>query len=83
MLKEITITGLHSQPKTFKYGTIVRILMKRGAKYQDIYRIERELAEEGSSEFKQFKLRKPNGKVLSVGKNASRRESWPNPPLLI
>lgn len=64
MLDKIIIEGLHSEPKTFKYATIVRILQKHGAKMKDIYRIERELYEDRRTKFKQYKLKLPSVKVL-------------------
>lgn len=81
MIERITISGLHSEPKNFSYGTIVRILMKHGAKVGDIYRVERDLAEDGRAKFKKFTLSKSSDKVWSKTKTSSRRESWPSLPL--
>ncbi|CAM0041167.1 hypothetical protein VPHK404_0074 [Vibrio phage K404] len=63
MLSNITISGLHSEPKTFRYGTIIRILRKRGAKRDDLTHIERQLYEGEPAKFKEYELTVPNDKV--------------------
>ncbi|AHI61221.1 hypothetical protein SHOU24_24 [Vibrio phage SHOU24] len=82
MFERITIAGLHSSPKTFKYGTIVRILRKNGAKPLDLFRVEREMYEHGRSTFKKFTLTDSSVKVLPKSNHSSRRKSWLNLPVL-
>lgn len=63
MLSNITISGLHSEPKTFRYGTIIRILRKHGAKREQLLAIERQLYEGETARFKEYELTLPNDKV--------------------
>ncbi|CAL9982020.1 hypothetical protein VPHK449_0068 [Vibrio phage K449] len=69
MLSKITIAGLHSEPKTFRYGTILRILRKNGARSAQLCELERKLRDGEPAKFKKYELSLPSVKVWSETKN--------------
>ena len=56
MFDRVRIVGLHDTAKVFSYGTIHRLLRKRGATPDDFLRVEIELRDEKRSRFKNYEL---------------------------
>lgn len=56
MFDKVRITGLHKSAKVFSYGTIHRLLRKRGATPDDFLRVEIELRDDRRSKFKSYEL---------------------------
>ena len=66
MFDRVRIVGLHDTEKVFSYGTIHRLLRKRGTKPEVFLRVEIELRDEKRSRFKNYELTLVSGSLNKI-----------------